>query len=236
MASASRGRFRSAVALFLTVQRRSRFPHVYLGTALATVVLLRFALPPALAPQLVPVLVVGEVMTLSLYLVAAHRYLEQNERSVTALVVTPLRSGEYLGALVLASALIASGALIHGAVLGVDRGFALALPPIFASALVFGLLGVVVSACFDEFTRFILGSIPPFVVLGLPFLTYFGLLPRPATFWIPSDPALFALAASATPDAAGYLAGLALLALHTTAAFAAAHALFLRRVRPRLET
>ena len=235
----SGARFRVALRLFLLVQWRSRFTQVYLGLALAIVVGSRLLLPEELAPLLVPAYLLGEPATLGVFLVAAHRMYERTEHSATALLVTPLGAGEYLAALAVASALVATagGLITQGGILGADARLALLLPPLFASALLFGLVGFVVSSYVSEFTRFILASIPVIALLSLPFLAYFELTPRAATAWVPSDAALFAFEnlARPAPDAARYALTLALLVLYTLVAFWISRRVFETRVRERLE-
>ncbi len=181
-----------AARLALAVQARSRFPQIYFGVALATVLVFRFTPAAAFAEVWIPAFLLGEPGTLGIYLVAAHRYLERNERSDLALVVTPLRPLEAALGLVLATALLGTGAglLVYVGSLGLDGAvLALALP-LFLTVTLSGLLGVALAGVFSEFTRFLIGSIVPVTVYSLPFAAHFGLLPRAATLWVPSDPAL----------------------------------------------
>jgi fluoroquinolone transport system permease protein len=233
-------RIPNAVRLFLLAQWRCRFPHVYLGMSLVTVLAFRLAVPEQYAESLVPAFLLGEPGTLALTLVAAQAYLERGERSVTALAVTPLRSGEYVFALVLTSALVATaaGMLIQGGVLGVDLRLLLLLPPLLLTTTLAGFLGLGLSARFSEFTRFLVGGLmPAILVIELPYLSYFGLVPRLAFVWIPSDAALFGLAnlARPDPDALHYALYAALLLGYNALAFRWARRSFQERVRERLE-
>jgi fluoroquinolone transport system permease protein len=208
--------------------------------ALMTVLAFRLAIPERYAESLVPAFLLGEPGTLALTLVAAQAYLERGERSVTALAVTPLRSGEYVFAVVFASALVATlaGMLIQGGVLGVDLRLALLLPPLLLTATLAGFLGLGLSARFSEFTRFLIGGLmPAMVVIQLPFLSYFELVPRLAFVWIPTDAALFGLANLARPDPAllHYALYAALLLGYNVVAFRWARRSFQERVRERLE-
>jgi fluoroquinolone transport system permease protein len=234
------GRGLNAVRLFLLAQWRGRFPHVYLGMALLTVLGFRLAIPEQYAESLVPAFLLGEPGTLALTLVAAQAYLERGDRSVTALAVTPLRSGEYVFAMVLASALVATlaGMAIQGGVLGVDLRLVLLLPLLLLTATLAGFLGLGLSARFSEFTRFlVMGLMPAILVIQLPFLSYFGLAPRLAFVWIPSDAALFGLAnlARPDPDPLHYALYAALLLGYNVIAFRWARRSFQERVRERLE-
>ena len=125
-------RVANAVRLFLLAQWRCRFPHVYAGMALLTVLAFRLAIPEPHLESLLPAFLFVEPGTLALTLVAAQAYLERGDRSVTALSVTPLRSGEYVFAMTLASALVATlaGIAIQAGALGVDLRLVLLLPPL----------------------------------------------------------------------------------------------------------
>jgi len=234
------GRVWNALRLFLLAQWRGRFPHVYLGIALLTVLAFRLAIPKQYAASLVPAFLLVEPGTLALTLVAAQAYLERGDRSVTALAVTPLRSGEYVLAMVLASALLATlaGTLIQGGVLGVDLRLVLLLPPLLLTATLAGFLGLGLSARFSEFTRFLVGGLMPVMLLiQLPTLSYFELAPRLAFAWIPSDAALFGLAnlARPDPDPLRYALYAGLLLGDNAVAFRWARRSFQQRVRERLE-
>jgi fluoroquinolone transport system permease protein len=234
------GRAANAVRLFLLAQWRCRFPHVYLALAVPTVLAFRLAIPERYAESLVPAFLLAEPGTLALTLVAAQSYLERGERSVTALAVTPLRSGEYVFAVVLASALVATlaGMLIQGGVLGIDLRLVLLFPPLLLTATLAGLLGLGLSAHFSEFTRFLVGGLmPAMMVIQLPFLSYFELAPRLAFVWIPTDAALFGLANLARPDPAllHYALYAVLLLGYNVVAFRWARRSFQERVRERLE-
>jgi hypothetical protein len=203
--SASRSRsverWASAVRLLLMIQYRSGFLQVYLAVALLSVAAVRLALPTAWTPMLVPALLLGEYGTLGLYLVAAQRYLEREERSTTLLAVTPLEPREQVAAMIAAPGLVATtaGAFVFAGTVGPDSRLALLLPPLFLTTFVAGCAGVILSSYVSAFTRFLFASIPVSALLHLPFLTYFGLTPRAAFVWLPWDAALFSFAGLARP-------------------------------------
>jgi len=234
------GRLPNALRLFLLAQWRCRFPHVYLGMALLTVLAFRLAIPEQYTQSLLPAFLLGEPGTLALTLVAAQAFLERGDRSVTALAVTPLRSGEYVFAMVLASALLATlaGLLIQGGVLGVDLRLVLLLPPLLLTATLAGFAGLGLSTRFSEFTGFLVGGLmPAMVLIELPYLSYFELAPRLAFAWIPSDAALFGLAnlARPDPDRLQYAIYAGLLLGYNAVALRWARRSFQERVRERLE-
>ncbi len=191
-----KGRVFSAVWLFLVVQYRSGFIHVYLAVTLFTVVIVRGLLPEAWREVIVPVLLLTEYGAIGVYMVAAQNYLARNERSTEALSVTPLRHAERVVAMVLAATLVAmsAGVLFFIGLVGADVRLLFLLAPLFASTVLAGSVGLIVSSRYPEFTRFIIGSIPVVALFSLPLLSYFELVPRYTFAWLPWDAALFSFA------------------------------------------
>jgi len=192
-----------AARLVLAVQTRAYFPHVYLVIAVLTVVALRFVIPAEAAFVLLPVFLVSEQGVVAMVLVAAHIYLERNEGSAAALAVTPLRSSEYLAALVLGSSVFACvcGAVIWAGVVGLDLRVVLLIPPLLLLSVLSGLVGVALTSRFGEFTSFLMGgAMTGAMILSLPFLSYFAVTPRWSFAWLPSDWALNAFAALLPPE------------------------------------
>ena len=196
------GRVSSAVWLFLVVQYRSGFIHVYLAVTLFTVVIVRGLLPEAWREVIVPVLLLTEYGAIGVYMVGAQIYLARNEKSIEALSVTPLRLTERVVATVLAATLVAmtAGVLFFVGLLGVDVRLLLLIAPLFATTVLAGSVGLIVSSRYPEFTRFIIGSIPVVALFSLPLLSYFELVPRYTFAWLPWDAALFSFANIVGPD------------------------------------
>lgn len=220
-------RFGGAFRLIVRVQLRSYFPHVYVVLAIVSGVAFRWLIPEELVGLLLPAVLFGEQGIVAYYLVAAYRSLEDIEGSTTALAVTPLHTGEYLSALVVATAAIATpaGCVLWAVVLGLDGRTLVLVLPLFLTAVFAGLLGCVFWAFHRNFTGFLLGSIPVVTLLSLPNLSYFGLIPRVATRWHPLDLALrdFANLARPEPDPWLTAANVVLLALFNALAYTLAH-------------
>lgn len=226
--------------LLLRVQFRSFFPHVYFGIAAATIAMFHLLVPAEEIWWVLPSYLFAEPAIVALSLVGAQAFLERGEGTVTALAVTPLRSGEYVVSLVLTSAVLASlaGIAVQAGVVGVDQRLAYLALPLFATTLLTGFIGLAISAYFTDFTRFLVGGmVPAVVLLQAPFAAWFELLPRPALAWIPTDPALFAIANAARrdPDVAQNVLYCALLIAYAVAAFFWARFAFERRMA-RLES
>ena len=68
------GRVSRAIWLFLVVQYRSGFIHVYLAVTLFTVVMVRGLVPEAWREVIVPVLLLTEYGAIGVYMVGAQTY------------------------------------------------------------------------------------------------------------------------------------------------------------------
>lgn len=209
-------RFGNAVRLVWRVQWKTGFPVIYAVLALITVVALRATPLSGYRELLLPAIQLGEYGTLALMLVAAHRYLERTEQSEVALLVTPLRRGEYVAALVLGSALLPTGigVMVQAAALGPDWRLLYLPLPLLLTATFCGSLAVVLASRHYEFTSFLIGSfVPAITALSLPFLSYFGVVPRAAFVWMPTDAAIFAFANSVADAPAASVLALSIGAL-----------------------
>ena len=231
-------RFVNAVKLVFLVQWRARFPQVYIGFAIAVVVAFRFFIPREYIGWLLPALLFGDPGSLSVFMVAAYRYLERGENSITGLMVTPLSSAEYVMALVVGSAIAPTvgGAVIMAGVMGIDGATLLVIPPLFLTAVISGCIGLMVSAYFAEFVNFLLGSIPVVTAYSLPFLSFFGLAPENAFRWIPSDASLSAFRILAEGGSGTAYVGFTVLLVGFAVLFSfATLRVFETRVREQLE-
>ena len=233
-------RLANALRLVFVVQWRTRFPAVYLALAAITAIALLATPLFELRAWLMPVIQFQEYGTVTLVMVAAHRYFERNERSVTSLVVTPLRGGEYTAALVLGSALVPTvvGSALQLAVLGPGLGIVALVPCLFLTASFCGFVSFALSTRHAEFTHFLMGSlIPATVLLLIPALAYFGFVSWAPFVWTPSGAAILAFeattAASPSWPTLAWTSGV--LLAWNGAAFAWARSAFHRNIRGRLE-
>jgi fluoroquinolone transport system permease protein len=230
-----------ALRLQLVVQARSYFPHIYFAMAAVTVAAFLYVIPDDYRAWLLPAFMLGEPALLGLTLVAGLRYLEKNERTLNALVVTPLRDAEYIIATVLSSVVVScvAGAGIQAGVIGLDVRVLLVIPPLFLVSSIVGLVGLALSTSAEEFPQFLMTRMIPFsALLQAPVLAYFDVVPRALFVWMPTDAALFAFAMLAEgPFSTGlYTLYVGVLAVFCGAAFVWATHAFRVGVRQRMET
>ena len=102
----------------------------------------------------------------------------------------------------LAATLVAmtAGVLFFVGLLGADVRLLWLTAPLFATTVLAGSVGLIVSSRYPEFTRFIIGSIPVVALFSVPLLSYFELVPRYTFAWLPWDAALFSFANIVGPD------------------------------------
>jgi len=218
------GRILNATRLVLLVQARGYFPHAFGLFVFMVVGAIRFVLPESVGALILPVFLVSEPGMLGVMAVAAHRYLEVGNHSVAALRVTPLRSGEYLLALVLGSALLATlaGGATFAAVEGIGSQLGWILVFLFVFAVLSGLLGFALSLRYADFPRFIMATVPAVALWQAPLLATFELVPLGAVIWIPSAPSILALfeLCKGPPETTAMIHWLLLSLLVTGVAFA----------------
>lgn len=202
-------RLAAATALFLTVQARSGFVHVYALVSIATVVAVRALSPETWRGVIVPVVLLGEYGTMGVFMVGGLHYLGRIEGSTAALVVSPLTLREQLAGTILAPALVATpaGLLVHAGLLGLDARSFLLAAPLLLTAWLAGACGLALASRYADFTRFLVASIPVVTIFSLPYLAFFRLVPHFTFVWLPWDAALFSFAnlASPRPETVPYL-------------------------------
>lgn len=146
-------------------------------------------------PLLIPVVLLFNVMTTTFYFVSALVLLEKSEGVLSALVVTPLRAGEYLASKVATLTFLALAEngfvllLFYG--LGFDP-LRMLVGSVLLCAL-FTLAGFAAITRYESINEFLLPSIVIVTLLSLPVLEHLGLIPSPANllFYLhPVQPAL----------------------------------------------
>ncbi len=222
-------RFLAALRLALLAQRRGGFFYAYALVTATAVGVMRFLLPSEWVEAALPVFLLVEPGILGIQLVGAQCYLERVQRSDTALAVSPLRPAEHLAAMTCATALVAAaaGVVTFVGVVGLEARALLLVPPLFLCTVFSGLIGFAISLRHDDFSRFIMGSIPWTAVVQVPLLAHLGAASWAAVVWVPTAPALLAFRA-VVEEGSGPVSTVAGATLALAAAVAAAFALVLR--------
>ena len=190
-------RLTSALRLELTLQRRQKFLHAGVFSGLIWLAVL-LPMPVNLRPVVEPYVLVGDVSIIGFLFIGGTVFFERQERTIGAIVSTPLRFWEYLVAKL--TVLVLISLLVAVTVATVAHGFAYHLVPlvvgVLLGTLVMLLTGFISSLPFASVTDWFLAATVPLVVLSLPILLYSGLWPNPVLYLIPSLGPLLLLGAA----------------------------------------
>ena len=193
------------------LQARSQFYTLTAVVAVIWIVLVRLlpaalrATPEAIAPAFIAV----NLQITAFYFATALVLLEKGQGALRALVVSPLRPGEYLAAKVLSlMALgIAENGLVVAVVFGLDLNWGWLLLGTAALGAIYVLLGLGVIARYDAINAFLMPSVLIIFTLTTALLAFYELVPLWSMAWHPVLPPLLLMRAAWVPigvDALAY--------------------------------
>jgi fluoroquinolone transport system permease protein len=187
-------RLMSALRLELTLQIRQKFLHAGVFSGLIWLAVL-LPMPHSLRPVAEPYVLVGDISIIGFFFIGGIVFFEKQERTVGAVVCTPLRFWEYLAAKL--TVLVLISLFVAVAVATVAHGFAYNLASVVVGVvlgtLVMLLVGFISSLPFASVTDWFLAATIPLAVLSLPILYYAGVWPNPVLYLIPSQGPLLLL-------------------------------------------
>ena len=188
----------SALRLELTLQVRQKFLHAGIFSGVIWLVVL-LPMPHSLRPVAEPYVLVGDIAIIGFFFIGGTVFFEKQERTIGAIVSTPLRFWEYLTAKL--SVLLAISLFVAVVVATVAHGLDYHLIPLVAGVLLGTLLmllvGFITSLPFASVTDwFLAATIPLAVMLVPPIVYYSGLWPNPALYVIPTQGPLLLLGAA----------------------------------------
>jgi fluoroquinolone transport system permease protein len=190
-------RLTSAVRLELTLQLRQKFLHAAVFSGLIWLAVL-LPMPVDLRPVAEPYVLVGDVSLIGFFFIGGIVFFEREERTLTAIVSTPLRFREYLAAklIVLVPVSLLVAVTVATVVHGLDYHVAPLAAGVVLGTLVMLLTGFISSLPFASVTDWFLAATIPLAVLSLPILFYSGVWPNPMLYLIPSQGPLLLLGAA----------------------------------------
>lgn len=182
-------RLLTSVRLELTLQNRQKFLHaaIFSGLIWLTVLL---PMPPDLRRVVEPYVLVGDIAIIGFFFIGGVVFFEKQERTLSAIISTPLRFWEYFSAKLIVLSTIS--VLVALTIATVSHGGNYHLMPLLAGALLGTLLmllvGFITSLPFASVTDwFLIATIPLSVMLVPPVVTYSGLWPNPVLWVIPTQ-------------------------------------------------
>jgi fluoroquinolone transport system permease protein len=187
-------RFLSALRLELTLQNRQKFLHAAVFSGLIWLAVL-LPMPHSLRRAAEPYVLVGDISIIGFFFIGAIVFFEKQERTLGAVVSTPLRFWEYLAAKLTVLMLISL--FVAVTVVTISSGLAYDLAQVVVGVVLGTLLMLLVSFIsslpFASVTDWFLAATIPLAVLSLPILFYSGVWPNPVLYLIPSQGPLLLL-------------------------------------------
>lgn len=190
-------RLLSAMRTDVTMQVRNSLYAIGIGVGVIVAVALSQLAKPQQLAGAVPALMLLVIGGSTLLYVAGMITFERDEGTLSAVIVSPLRTSEYLWSKILTLtglATLESLVMVGGAMLIMRRAGPLPLPNvplllagIIAIGVIYTLVGIVLIVRFDSITDFLVPMAAIAVVLQLPFLYFLGWVPHPLMLIIPTS-------------------------------------------------
>jgi fluoroquinolone transport system permease protein len=187
-------RLLSFMRLDCLLQRRYKFYHAALFMTLIWIVVLR-TLRPEILPTAVPFIVFVDLAVVGFYFIAGSLLFEKGERTLRALLTSPLRFGEFLTARLATLTLLAAGVSFAVALASYGPHFNAALfaAGVILNAVITLLVGIFAVAPYDSISRFLIPSQLYVIVLYLPLIPFFGWWRSPVFYLVPTHGSLLLL-------------------------------------------
>lgn len=196
-------RLLSTMRLDLTLQFRNGFYYVSAGLVLLLVVALRQFFDRAGLALVLPVFYLLALAGTTYIFIAGMILFEKGQRTLEGVIVTPLRSDEYL----ISKLITLTGLALIESLLIVLLTYGLGFDPwlllggIASMALIYGLASLIVVARYDSVTDFLIPSMLLLLLLQLNFIDYFDIWSSPLFYLFPTQPPLLLMRAAFAPIA-----------------------------------
>ncbi|PRC44680.1 fluoroquinolone transporter permease, partial [Mycobacterium sp. ITM-2017-0098] len=176
-------RWLAALHLETVTQVRQRFVHAATLSGLLWLTVL-LPMPTRLRPIIEPYVLVGDITIIGFFFIGGSVFFEKQERTLGAVICSPLRFWEYLSVKITVLMAVSLGVAI--VVVGVTHGVGLDLLPVMTGVvlgtLVMLLAGFASSLPFASVSDWFLSTTVPLAVLALPVLHLSGVWPNPVLY------------------------------------------------------
>lgn len=187
-------RFLSTMRLDLLQQLRYGFYYAAGFVTLLWIALL-YSLPEAVEEIAVTFVVFTDLAAVGYVFIAGTVLFEKGEKTLFALLSTPLRFREYLASKI--ATLTALAIVMSLVVIGASYGFgfdpALLVLGVFFTSLISLLVGFIFVAPFDSISEYLIPGQLPTLVLVAPLVHFFGIWESPIFYLIPTQGSLLLL-------------------------------------------
>lgn len=181
-------RFAVALRTEFLLQRRYRLVHAGI---LSGVLWLAMLLPmrPDIRSMVEPYVLLGDLTIVGFFFIAGAVFFEKDERTLHALVSTPLRFTEYLASKVvsLTALSVALAVFVAIATHGLDFRIAPLLLGAVLGTVIMLLAGFLSALPFHSVSDWFMPAVLPIAVCNLPALSYSGLWDTPLLYLIPTQ-------------------------------------------------
>lgn len=191
-------RLLSAVRLEVMVQYRQKFLHAGLFSGLMWLTVL-LPMPHSLRPVAEPYVLIGDIAIIGFFFIGGSVFFEKQERTLGAVISTPLRFWEYLTAKL--AVLLAISLIVAIVVVSISSGTAYRPVPmvlgVVLGTLLMLMVGFISSLPFTSVTDWFLFSVIPLAAMLIPpILHHSGLWPNPALYVVPTQGPMLLLGAA----------------------------------------
>lgn len=189
-------RWFSALRLEARLQMRQRFVHAAVISGLLWLVVL-LPMPLHLRSIVEPYVLIGDIAVIGFFFIGGAVFFEKQERTLGAVVCSPLRFGEYLSVKILMLTAISLAIAVVVAIATHGTGFHLAplVAGVVLGTLVMLLTGFISALPFSSVSDWFLSTVLPLLILALPVTYLLGVWTHPALYLIPTQGPLLLFAA-----------------------------------------
>ncbi|AKN17501.1 putative antibiotic-transport integral membrane leucine and valine rich protein ABC transporter [Mycobacterium haemophilum DSM 44634] len=187
-------RLASALRLELTIQVRQGFLYAAIFSGLIWLAVL-LPMPAGLRSAAEPYVLCGDTTIIGFFFIAGAVFFEKQERTLGAVIATPLRFSEYLAAKLVV--LVGVSLTVAVAVTTLAHGLGYHLAPMLVGVtlgtLLMLLVGFTTSLPFGSISDWFLAATIPLAVMNLPILYYSGVWSNPVLYLLPMQGPLLLL-------------------------------------------
>lgn len=187
----------AALRLDARLQRRYGFLYAAVFAAVLWIAVL-WLLPERLLGPALPLVLFGDLAIVGFFFIAGAVFFEKGERTLFALLSTPLRFRDYLLAklIALTTLAVAVSLVVVITVRGLDFAPLPLLTGVVLTSLLMILLGFVTAAPYPSVSEWLMPALLPLLVINVPLLNYLGVWPEPLLHLIPTQGSLLLLGAA----------------------------------------
>ena len=184
----------SAVRIELILQVRQRFLHAAIFSGLMWLAVL-LPMSTGLRTVAEPYVLAGDTTIVGFFFIAGSVFFERQERTLSAIIATPLRFAEYLIAKL--AVLLAVSLSVAAVVVTAAHGTAYRPAPmvlgVILGTLLMLLVGFATSLPFASISDWFLAATIPLAVMSLPMAYLSGVWPNPVLYLVPTQGPLLLL-------------------------------------------